>query len=323
MLAEVQDHFGFARDPQAAGFYETPYHRQFLRDLRSAIHAGKLIAFTGLVGSGKTLLLRQLQADLVAEKRVTVSKSLAVDKDRASLTTLITALFYDLSPEKDPRIPAQSEHRERALRDLVRKTKRPVVLFVDEAHDLHHKTLSGLKRLREVVADGDGVLSIVLAGHPRLRNALMRPNMEEVGFRFAVFPFEGMAGHQAGYIAWLLGRCLRDGADPAGVIEPDAVELLATRLRTPLQVERYLAMAFEETHRIGERTVTAAVVEAVLSRQLDDLEPRLTRHGYDVRSIADEFRVKPADVRLFLQGQLDPARTRELTEQMLVAGLPV
>jgi len=173
MLAEVQDHFGFTRGLQAAGFYDTPYHRQFLRDLRAAIHAGKLIAFTGLVGSGKTLLLRQLQADLVAEKRVTVSKSLAVDKDRASLTTLITALFYDLSLEKDPRIPAQSEHRERALRDLVRKSKRPVVLFVDEAHDLHHKTLSGLKRLREVVADGDGVLSIVLAGHPRLRNALM------------------------------------------------------------------------------------------------------------------------------------------------------
>ena len=135
MLAEVQEHFGFTRDPQAAGYYETPYHRQFVRDLRAAIHAGKLIAFTGLVGSGKTLLLRQLQADLVAEKRVTVSKSgeplgstsLAVDKDRASLTTLITALFYDLSPEKDPRIPAQSEHRERALRDLVRKSKRPVV----------------------------------------------------------------------------------------------------------------------------------------------------------------------------------------------------
>ena len=58
----------------------------------------------------------------------------------------------------------------------------------------------------------------------------------------------------------------------------------------------------------------AAVVEAVLSRQLDDLEPRLTRHGYDVRSIADEFRIKPADVRLLLRGQLDPARIRELTE---------
>jgi hypothetical protein len=62
--------------------------------------------------------------------------------------------------------------------------------------------------------------------------------------------------------------------------------------------------------------------EAVLSRQIDDPEPQLTRHGYDVKSIAEEFRIKPADVRLFLEGQLDPGRTCELTEQMLVAGLP-
>jgi type II secretory pathway predicted ATPase ExeA len=323
MLSEVLEHFGFTRDLHAAGYHETPYHRQFLKNLHSAIHAGRLIAFTGLVGSGKTLLLRQLQDVLVAEKRVTVSKSLAVDKDRASLTTLITALFYDLSPEKEPKIPTQSEHRERALRELVRKSKRPVVLFVDEAHDLHHKTLIGLKRLCEVVADGGGVLSIVLAGHPKLRNALLRPNMEEIGFRFAVFPFEGMAGHQADYIAWLLERCLPDGADVAAIIEPAAVDLLVTRLRTPLQIEQYLTLAFEETFRVGEKAVTTAVVEAVLSRQIDDLEPRLTRYGYDVKSIAEEFRIKPADVRLFLQGQLDPARTRELTEQMLVAGLPV
>ena len=112
-------------------------------------------------------------------------------------------------------------------------------------------------------------------------------------------------------------------ADAAISIEPIAVDLLAARLRTPLQIEQYLARAFEETFRVGEKLVTAAVVEAVLSRQIDDLEPRLTRYGYDVKSIAEEFRIKPADVRLFLQGQLDPARTRELTEQMLVAGLPV
>ena len=219
MLSEVLEHFGFTRDLHAAGYYETSYHRQFLKNLRSAIHSGNLIAFTGLVGSGKTLLLRQLQDELLAEKRITVAKSLAVDKDRASLTTLITALFYDLSPDKEPKIPSQSEHRERALRELVRKSKRPVVLFIDDAHDLHHKTLVGLKRLREVVADGGGVLSIVLAGHPKLRNVLLRPNMEEIGFRFAVFPFEGMAGYQADYIAWLLGRCLKENTDQAGIIE--------------------------------------------------------------------------------------------------------
>jgi len=47
---------------------------------------------------------------------VLVSKSLSVDKERATLPTLIAALFYDLSPDKDPRIPTQGEKRERELR---------------------------------------------------------------------------------------------------------------------------------------------------------------------------------------------------------------
>jgi len=45
-----------------------------------------------------------------------------------------------------------------------------VVLFVDEAHALTRHTLTDLKRLLEVVEDGDGKLSIVLAGHPKLGN---------------------------------------------------------------------------------------------------------------------------------------------------------
>ena len=108
MLSEVLDHFGFARDFYGAGYYETPYHRQVLQNLRGAIHAGRLIAFTGLVGSGKTLLLRQLRDILVAEKRVTVSKSLAVDKERTSLTTLITALFLISPRKKSPGSPPRA-----------------------------------------------------------------------------------------------------------------------------------------------------------------------------------------------------------------------
>ena len=94
-------------------------------------------------------------------------------------------------------MPNQSEFRERALRELVRKSKKPVVLFVDEAHDLHFRTLRGLKRLCEVVANSGTVLSIVLAGHPKLRNALIRPNLEEIGSSFAIFALEGMAGRRA------------------------------------------------------------------------------------------------------------------------------
>lgn len=67
------------------------------------------------------------------------------------------------------------------------KSKRPVVLFIDEAHDLNGHTLTGVKRLMELVEGGAGRLSVVLPGHPKLRNDLRRPTMEEIGYRPDIF----------------------------------------------------------------------------------------------------------------------------------------
>jgi N-acetyl-anhydromuramyl-L-alanine amidase AmpD len=74
---------------------------------------------------------------------------------------------------------------------------------------------------------------------------------------------------------------------------------------------------------MGEKPVTAAVVESILSKQIDDMEPTLTRHGYNVKSLSEQFNAKSAEIRSLFQGQLDPTRTRELQEQMLAAGLPL
>jgi len=153
-----------------------------------------------------------LFAVLAKENKIRVSKSLSVDKNRATLATLIAALFYDLAPDdKEIKIPALGEKRERELRDLIKKGKKPVALFVDEAHDLHSSTLTGLKRLIEVIEDGDGSLSVILAGHPKLKNDLRRPTMEEIGYRATIFSLEGMAGSQGEYITWLIDACAREG----------------------------------------------------------------------------------------------------------------
>ena len=159
MRVDVMQHYGFTQPLSQAGYYETRHRQQLMTDMKSAILEGHLIALCGVIGSGKTVTLRRLQQQLKDDNRVLVSKSLAVDKHRITLGTLITALFYDLSTEKPVRIPTQSEKRERDLRELVKKGKRPVVLFVDEAHDLTRHTLTDLKRLLEVVEDGDGKLS--------------------------------------------------------------------------------------------------------------------------------------------------------------------
>ncbi len=322
MLKDVQTHFGLTRQLYGAGTFETDHHRQILREVPAAVKTGQLTVISGLVGCGKTMLLRRIEAELTGQK-IIVAKSLAVDKHRTTLPTLIDALFFDLSNEKDVKIPKHGEKRERELRDLVRKQRKPIALIVDEAHDLHSKTLIGLKRLMEVVADGGGTLSIILAGHPKLRNDLRRPSMEEIGYRMSVFDFDGIAGYQKEYILWLLKACAAETIVVADMIDEAAIDLLAARLRTPLQIERHLTMAFEEAYRLGLRPVPSEIADSVLCRQIDDLEPTLTRHGYDVRTLADQFNVKPVEIKAFLTGALHAERTRELTEIMKAAGVPV
>jgi len=323
MRVEVMRHYGLVHPLNQAGYYETDHHRRLLQDIREVLPDGRLIAVRGVVGCGKTLILRRLQHLLREENRIIVSQSLAVEKHSIKLGTLITALFYDLSPDKAVRIPAQGEKRERELRDLVKKSKRPVALFVDEAHDLHPHTLIGLKRLLEVVESGGGRLSVVLAGHPKLRNDLRRPSLEEIGYRTDVFTLDGIAGSQRDYLLWLLSTCTRGKAAPESLLTEAALDLLATRLRTPLQIQMHLALALEAGYQTGETPVSAELVDAVLSKHLDDLEPTLARHGYRLRDLVEQFDAKPAEIKTWFGQQLDPVRAAELRDRLLAAGVPI
>jgi len=183
--------------------------------------------------------------------------------------------------------------------------------------------LVSLKRLIEMVADGGGKLSVLLAGWPRLRNDLRSPTMEEIGYRTAVFSLEGVTGSQREYIEWVLGTCAGDRAKVDGILDPAAVDLLASRLRTPLQIEQHLTLALETGYQASEKPVGEAIVDSVLSKQIDDLEPTLMRHGYRAKVLGEMLGTKPAEVRALLRQTLEPDRARELKEQLLAAGLPV
>lgn len=323
MRFEVMRHYGLVQPLSQAGYYETDHHKQILKDIRDALPEGRLIAVCGVVGCGKTLTIRRLQQQLREENQIIVSQSLAVEKQSIKLGTLIAALFYDLSADKQVRIPAQGEKRERELQSLVKKRKRPVALFIDEAHDLHPHTLIGLKRLLEVVESGGGRLSVVLAGHPKLKNDLRRPSLEEIGYRTDVFTLDGIAGSQREYLLWLLAACTRGQVEPEAILTEAALDLLAARLRTPLQIQMHLTLALEAGYQTGETPASAELVEAILSKQLDDLEPTLARHGYRLRDLVEQFDAKPAEIRAWFGNQLDPARASELRERLQAAGVPI
>lgn len=137
-----------------------------------------------------------------------------MDKEGLSITALLAAMFFELSTKKEPESPTQPEKRERTLRELIRKRKKPVVLFIDEAHDLKRDTLVRLKRLMEIVRGGEGILSDVLAGHPTLTNEQRRAAKEEIGSRAVTISLDHAHGANRGYIQWPNG-CSSNAPDPA------------------------------------------------------------------------------------------------------------
>jgi len=283
MRSEVLEFYGLTRSLRSAGYYETAHHKELLRDVKHAIYSGSLVVLSGVIGAGKTAAVAQLQAALEREERVVVSTSVSIEKNRVAIGTLVTALFCDLSTDKNLAIPKSGELRDRALRNLVRKRKKPVVLFVDDAHDLSRNTLIALKRLVELVEGGGGKLSVVLAGHPRLRNELRDTMMEEVGYRTAMYSLEGVTGSQREYMTWLIKTCAVDGIEIGDVLEPAAVDLLAARLRTPLQIEQHLTLALETGFQASEKPISEAIADSVLSKQIDGVEATLNRNGYTTK----------------------------------------
>jgi type II secretory pathway predicted ATPase ExeA len=178
MLTEVMRHYHLTRPPVEVGFFETEHHAQVARDVRVAIQGGRLIALTAVIGAGKTVLARRLRDEIEREGRIIVSRALTVEKAKITVPLLIAALFYDLSTEKTVSISSQSERRERDLQELFRKAKKPVALFIDDAHDLASEDAD---RLEAPGRAGGRGRRPALRGSHRPSEAQERPSSSEDG----------------------------------------------------------------------------------------------------------------------------------------------
>ena len=69
-------------------YYDSAYHQQVFTDLKAAISAGGIVALTGVVGSGKTVLLARMQHHLREGGQIEVCESLVFDVQRVTLSTL-------------------------------------------------------------------------------------------------------------------------------------------------------------------------------------------------------------------------------------------
>jgi hypothetical protein len=69
--------------------------------------------------------------------------------------------------------------------------------------------------------------------------------MEEIGYRSVHFVLDAAIEDRPAYVTWLIGACKAKDAAVVSMIDDAAIALLAVRLRTPLQIEQHLTLAFE------------------------------------------------------------------------------
>jgi type II secretory pathway predicted ATPase ExeA len=237
-----------------------------------------------------------------------------------NISTLYTALFFDLAKDKNFKIPNQPEQRERRLLELIKKQDKPIALFIDEAHDLAGQTLISLKRIIELIYSNGGNLTVILAGHPKLGNDLRRPVMEEIGARAQLFQLNHWVENKLQYISWLLKQCCRKDINNTEIIEQEAMELLVNSLVTPLQINHYLAQAMEEAYLTSAKPITTEIVQSVLAPDLDGIEAKLARYGYNLRALCEVLNAKPSEVRAYLLGQLNSNKLQEFNKEIYKLG---
>lgn len=313
--------FGLSKSFHHVPFLETENVRQQIENIKAAIHSSGIIALIGMVGAGKTTMLWKIQQQLFEEKQVLVCRSLSTDKKRVNIGTLYTALFFDLAKDKNFKIPSQPEQRERKLLELVKKQDKPIVLFIDEAHDLSSQTLISLKRIIELIYSSGGNLTVILAGHPKLGNDLRRPTMEEIGARAQLFQLNNWVENKAHYTSWILKQCGHKEIHQDEIITQEAMELLVNSLVTPLQINHYLTQAMEQAYIAGIKPITTEIMESILVPDLDGIEAKLARYGYNLQALCEVLNARPSEVKAYLAGQLNSNKLSEFNKEIYKLGV--
>jgi transcriptional regulator with XRE-family HTH domain len=75
--------------------------------------------------------------------------------------------------------------------------------------------------------------------------------------------------------------------------------------------------------KVGQKPIGTNMIENVLAKDINGLEPKLTREGCDAKVLPEILNTKPREIKSFLCGQLAPGRTQELQNELLAAGIPL
>ncbi len=145
--------------------------------------------------------------------------------------------------------------------------------------------------------------------------------MEEIGARSQIFTIDNVSDNRIRYCEWLLKNCTPKEVKLHEVLLPEAIDLLVKNLGTPLQIKHYLTQTLEKAYLVGCKPITPEVVQSVLSPDIDGLEAKLARHGYNISTLCDVLNAKPSEVKSYLRGVLTPSKSQEFHGEIQKLGV--
>ena len=181
-------HFGikelpFSITPDTSFFFNSTSSREALNTLLIAARTGEgFIKITGEVGTGKTVLCRQLIANLKSEFRVAYIPNPYLEP---------RALFLELAAELVA--PVLDEHldQHQLLKALTTKlveiirAGQQVVICLDEAQAMPIETLEALRLLTNLETEKRKLLQVIIFGQPELEVKLDHPSIRQLKQRIA------------------------------------------------------------------------------------------------------------------------------------------
>lgn len=248
MKLETYDYHGLPMDPWAGLDLDTADSVRAAQLVRAAVRVQAFVSIFGPRGAGKTRAVRKALAG------ARVVEPLRLHRERLHMGDIETAIVRDLSDEAPRR---SGEARSGQVRRLLRLAGRGLVLLIDDAHVLHHATLRGLKRLRELGGrDHRATIGIVLVGQSDRTERI-----PEIGLRSDRMRFAGLTVPEAKEVLLALSR------HKDGLLDWREIGDLASspRARNWLDLEALVDDCLAEAQARGLTRIDGACVGSVLN----------------------------------------------------------